>query len=107
MHNTTGQKPMLNYATSKPERPNYERLIWNYEHPRPQKSRTQPKPTFLKPSYNANERLVSFLYYNNGSIDELWTPNNPFNLDNMTWSALIEKEVIFEALINNGKQHFG
>ena len=25
----------------------------------------------------------------------------------MTWTVLVEKEAIFEALLNNSKQHFG
>ena len=33
-------------------------------------------------------------------------PNNPLNLDNTSWSALVEKEAIFKALISNGEQHF-
>ena len=43
---------------------------------------------------------------NKNAIDELWTPDNPFNLNNTTWSAVIKKEAIFKALIKNGKQHF-
>ena len=40
------------------------------------------------------------------AIDELWTPDNLFNLDNTSWSAIIQKEAIFKALIRNGVQHF-
>lgn len=40
------------------------------------------------------------------AVDELWTPDNPFDLENTTWSAIVEKEAIFEALIHNGEQHF-
>ena len=101
--NTTGQKPMLTYAKSKLKQPNYKRLIWNYEHPRQQQSRTQPKPMFLKPSYDTNERLVSINGRQNNAIDELWTPNNPFDLNNMTWLAIVKNKAIFEALINNSK----
>jgi hypothetical protein len=40
------------------------------------------------------------------TINKLWTPDDPFNLDNTTWTALVEKEAIFEALIRNGREHF-
>jgi hypothetical protein len=41
-----------------------------------------------------------------GSIDELWTPDNPLNIENTTWTAIVECQVIFEALIKNGEEHF-
>ena len=46
------------------------------------------------------------LHYAMVHTAELWMPNNPFNLDNTSWSALVKKEAIFEALISNGEQHF-
>jgi hypothetical protein len=42
----------------------------------------------------------------NGAIDELWIPDNPLDLQNITWSALLECQAIFEALIKNGEEHF-
>jgi hypothetical protein len=41
-----------------------------------------------------------------GSIDELWTPDNPLNIENTTWTVIVKCQVIFEALIKNGKEHF-
>lgn len=41
-----------------------------------------------------------------GSIDELWTPDNPFDMKNTSWTAIVERQAIFEALITNGEQHF-
>jgi hypothetical protein len=40
----------------------------------------------------------------NGAIDELWVPDNPLDLRNTTWSALVERQAIFEALIKNGEE---
>jgi hypothetical protein len=42
----------------------------------------------------------------NGAIDKLWIPDNPLNLRNTTWSALVERQAIFKALIKNGEEHF-
>jgi hypothetical protein len=42
----------------------------------------------------------------NGAIDELWMPDDPLDLENTTWTALVERQAIFEALIKNGKEHF-
>jgi hypothetical protein len=50
--------------------------------------------------------LRHWLKGKNSAVDELWTPDNPFDLDNTAWSSIVEKEAIFEALINNGKEHF-
>jgi hypothetical protein len=41
-----------------------------------------------------------------GSIDELWMPNDPLNVENTTWIALVKQQAIFEALIKNGEEHF-
>jgi hypothetical protein len=41
-----------------------------------------------------------------GLINELWTPDNPLNIKNTTWTAIVECQAIFEALIKNGKEHF-
>jgi hypothetical protein len=41
-----------------------------------------------------------------GSIHELWTLDDPLNVENTTWTALVERQAIFEALIKNGKEHF-
>jgi hypothetical protein len=42
----------------------------------------------------------------NGSLDKLWTPDDPLDLKNTSWTALIEKQAIFEALLQNGSEHF-
>jgi hypothetical protein len=42
----------------------------------------------------------------NGAINELWMPNDPLDLENTTWTALVECQAIFEALIKNGEEHF-
>jgi hypothetical protein len=39
-------------------------------------------------------------------IDKLWTPDNPLNIENTTWTAIVECQAIFEALIKNGEEHF-
>ncbi len=41
-----------------------------------------------------------------GSIYKLWMPNDPLNVENTTWTALVEQQAIFEALMKNGKEHF-
>jgi hypothetical protein len=41
-----------------------------------------------------------------GLINELWTPDNPMNIENTTWRAIIERQAVFTALINNGEEHF-
>jgi hypothetical protein len=41
-----------------------------------------------------------------GSIDELWTPNNPMIIESTTWTAIIKCQAIFEALIKNGEANF-
>jgi hypothetical protein len=41
-----------------------------------------------------------------GSIDELWTPNDPLDFENTSWTAVVEWQAIFEALIKNGEEHF-
>ena len=41
-----------------------------------------------------------------GSIDELWTPDNPMNIENTSWTAVVKRQAIFEALIKNGEAHF-
>ena len=41
-----------------------------------------------------------------GLINELWTPDNPMNIENTTWTAIVECQAIFEALIKNGEEHF-
>jgi hypothetical protein len=38
-------------------------------------------------------------------IDELWTPDNPMNIENTTWTAIVERQAIFKALIKNGEEH--
>jgi len=40
------------------------------------------------------------------SIDKLLIPDDPFDLDNTTWHAVIEKQAIFEALLEHGQTHF-
>jgi hypothetical protein len=35
----------------------------------------------------------------NGAINELWMPDDPLDLENTTWTALVECQAIFEALI--------
>jgi hypothetical protein len=40
------------------------------------------------------------------SINELWTPDNPINIENTTWTAIVEHQAIFEALIKNREEHF-
>jgi hypothetical protein len=42
----------------------------------------------------------------NGSLDELWIPDNPLDLQNTSWTAIIKKQAIFEALLQNGQEHF-
>jgi hypothetical protein len=42
----------------------------------------------------------------NGSLDELWTPHNPLNLRNTSWTAIAKKQAIFEALLQKGREHF-
>jgi hypothetical protein len=39
-------------------------------------------------------------------INELWTPDNPMILEITTWTAIVERQAIFEALIKNGEEHF-
>jgi hypothetical protein len=41
-----------------------------------------------------------------GSIDELWTPDDPLDFENTSWTAVVEQQAIFEALIKNGEEHF-
>jgi hypothetical protein len=41
----------------------------------------------------------------NGSLDELWTPDDPLDLENTTWTAIVARQAIFEAIIKNGKEH--
>jgi hypothetical protein len=41
-----------------------------------------------------------------GSIDELWTPDDPLDFENTSWTAVVEWQAIFEALIKNGEEHF-
>lgn len=41
----------------------------------------------------------------NGLLDELWIPNDPLDLWNTSWTAIIEKQAIFEALLQNGQEH--
>jgi hypothetical protein len=33
-------------------------------------------------------------------------PDDPLDLENTMWTALVECQAIFEALIKNGKKHF-
>jgi hypothetical protein len=42
----------------------------------------------------------------NGAINELWMPNDPLDLENTTWTTLVECQAIFEALIKNSEEHF-
>jgi hypothetical protein len=54
-------------------------------------------------------RLRHFLllcHWINDALDELWTPDNPLNIENTTWTAIVKCQVIFEALIKKGKEHF-
>jgi hypothetical protein len=41
-----------------------------------------------------------------GSIDELWTPDDPLDFENTSWTAAVEWQAIFEALIKHGEEHF-
>jgi hypothetical protein len=41
-----------------------------------------------------------------GSIEELWTPDDPLDFENTSWTAFVEWQAIFEALIKNGEEHF-
>jgi hypothetical protein len=41
-----------------------------------------------------------------GSIDELWTPDDPLDFENTSWTAVVEWQAIFEALIKNSEEHF-
>jgi hypothetical protein len=41
-----------------------------------------------------------------GLIDKLWTPDNPLNIENTTWTVIVKRQAIFEALIKNGEEHF-
>jgi hypothetical protein len=40
------------------------------------------------------------------SINELWIPDNPMNIENTSWTAIVKHQAIFEALIKNGEEHF-
>jgi hypothetical protein len=42
----------------------------------------------------------------NGSLNKLWTPTDPLDLQNTSWMAIVEKQAIFEALLQNGRKHF-
>jgi hypothetical protein len=42
----------------------------------------------------------------NGSLDKLWMPTDPLDLQNTSWMAIVEKQAIFEALLQNGREHF-
>jgi hypothetical protein len=39
-------------------------------------------------------------------LDELWTPDNPQDLNDTTWTSHVRAEAIWEALITHGEQHF-
>lgn len=39
-------------------------------------------------------------------LDELWTPDNPQDLNDTTWTSHVRAEAIWEALITQGKLHF-
>jgi hypothetical protein len=41
-----------------------------------------------------------------GSIDKLWTLNVPLDIENTSWTAVVERQAIFEALIKNREEHF-
>jgi hypothetical protein len=41
-----------------------------------------------------------------GSVKELWMPDHPMDIENTTWTAVVERQAIFEALLANGEQHF-
>jgi hypothetical protein len=41
-----------------------------------------------------------------GSIDKLWAPDDPLDFENTSWTAVVEWQAIFEALIKNGEEHF-
>jgi hypothetical protein len=40
-----------------------------------------------------------------GAVDELWMPDHPMDIKNTTWTAVVERQAIFEALLANGEQH--
>jgi hypothetical protein len=41
-----------------------------------------------------------------GSIDKLWTPDDPLDVENTSWTAVVEWQAIFKALIKNGEDYF-
>ena len=40
------------------------------------------------------------------SLDRVLTPDDPTDLDNTTWTAVLESQAIYEALLQHGKEHF-
>jgi hypothetical protein len=41
----------------------------------------------------------------NGSLDEGLMPDNPLDIGNTTWTALVEKQAIFEARVSKNPGH--
>jgi hypothetical protein len=41
----------------------------------------------------------------NRSLDELLTPDDPLDIENTTWTALVEKQAIFEAHVSKNPGH--
>jgi hypothetical protein len=39
----------------------------------------------------------------NGSLDELLTLDDPLDIENTTWTVIVEKQAILKALIKNGQ----
>jgi hypothetical protein len=44
---------------------------------------------------------------NHVKLDRILTPNDPTDLLNTTWSAIIETQALFEVLTTAGQEHFG
>ncbi len=111
--NRTKKMPTPRSMTSKSDQRRSMKLTYNSKLKHKQRKWTQLLPTpskaILKQERDAGIFPLLCQWINrpqNRSLDELLTPGNPLDIKNTMWTAIVEKQAIFEALIKNGQEHF-